>query len=187
MVPRGIVPALTLAVVVGMLACASPAAAWFERGFVWRGWRQPVWSMIPPAPPYRYVYPPGFSLSYSDPSGTTYCLSEHAGLYYACGYSPPAPHPAETLSPMPPPPAPPVGYREAPPPSGVLLFQLPPDAEATLDGVPVGLSRGLGIAAVPPGEHRLVLQVSGVKASHRITVAPHVILLVTPSGVLRQS
>jgi len=36
----------------------------------------------------RFYYPPGVPLSYDEPaSGTTYCLSRLAGVYYVCGYS----------------------------------------------------------------------------------------------------
>lgn len=88
--------------------------------------------------------------------------------------------PASHILPLP---APPAGTRELPPPSGVLLFRLPPHAEAAVDGVAVGLSRGLGIVAVPPGQHRVVLHVSGRGASHSISVSPHAILIVTPVAI----
>jgi hypothetical protein len=65
----------------------------------------------------------------------------------------------------------------------VLLFRLPAEAEASLNGEPVGLSGGLGIAAVPPGRHRLAVLSAGVRTERTITVAPRAILTVTPGGI----
>jgi hypothetical protein len=66
----------------------------------------------------------------------------------------------------------------------VLLFKLPQEAEATVNGVPVGLSAGLGIAAVPPGRYRVVVRASGREIEHTIIVNPHAILTVTPTSVV---
>jgi hypothetical protein len=66
----------------------------------------------------------------------------------------------------------------------VLLFKLPQDGEATLNGVPVGLSAGLGIAAVPPGRHRVLVRSSGKETEHEVTVASRAIFTVTPTAIV---
>ena len=125
-------------------------------------------------------------MSYSDPgSGTTYCWSQSKGYYYLCGYySPSAPYPVGAVAPMPPGAALPYGNQAAPPASGVFLFRLPPGAEVAVDGVPIGLSGGLGIHAVAPGRHRVVLQVSGKETEHTVNVSPHRIFTITPTTVV---
>jgi hypothetical protein len=78
----------------------------------------------------------------------------------------------------------PYGNQAAPPASGVFLFRLPPGAEAAVNGVPIGLSEGLGIQAVTPGQHRVVLQVSGKETEHTVNVPPHRIFTITPTTVV---
>lgn len=70
-----------------------------------------------------------------------------------------------------------------PPLSGVLLFRLPTDAEAAVDGEPVGLSGGLGIAAVAPGQHRVVLRLTGRETAETVSIASHAILTITATGI----
>lgn len=69
-------------------------------------------------------------------------------------------------------------------PSGVLPFRLPQGAQATIDGVPIGLSDGLGIHALAPGSHRVVLHVSGKETAHTVNVRSHKIFTVTPAGIV---
>jgi len=183
---------VTLGIVLTAVAWPQPAAAWRRWPVGPGAWAGPPWGPAPvarfPVPlPYgtRFYYPTGVPLSYDDPeSGTTYCLSRPAGFYYVCGYSRPAREPVEPASFMPPGTVPLRGEQGLPPPSGVLLFKLPQDAEATVNGVPVGLSAGLGIAAVPPGRYRVVVRASGTETEHTITVNPHAILTVTPTAVV---
>lgn len=133
----------------------------------------------------RFYYPSGIPLSYYDSeSSTTYCLSLRAGFYYVCGYSHPAHEPVEPAYLMPAGTVSPRGEQGLPPPSGVLLFELRPEAEATVNGVPVRLSLGHGIAAVPPGRYRVVVRASGTETEHTITVDSHTILTVTPTSVV---
>ncbi|MGH7409318.1 MAG: hypothetical protein ACREKF_15080 [Candidatus Methylomirabilales bacterium] len=66
----------------------------------------------------------------------------------------------------------------------MLLFKLPQDAEATVDGVPVGLSGGLGIAAVTPGRHRVIVRAAGKETEHAVTVNPRAILTVTLTAIV---
>jgi hypothetical protein len=68
-------------------------------------------------------------------------------------------------------------------PSGVLLFRLPPHAEAVLDGEPVGLSGGVGAASVAPGRHRVLIHTGGETTDRTITVASRGILTITPTGI----
>lgn len=179
---------LTLAV----LTFARPAIS----GPWWRfgpgPWAGPGRASAPvavfPGPlPYgsRFYYPPGIPLSYYEPeSGATYCLSRPSGFYYVCGYSGPARELIEPASFMPPGAVPPRGEQALPPPSGVLLFKLPQDAEVTVNGVPVDLSGGLGIAAVTPGRHRVVVRSSGKETEHEVTVNPRAIFTVTPTAIV---
>lgn len=117
-------------------------------------------------------------------SETTYCLSWPGGFYYVCGYSRPAPEPIGPVYHMPPGGVPPPGEQGLPPPSGILLLKLPKDAEATLDGVPVDLSGGLGIIAVTPGRHRVTVRAAGKETEHAFTVNPRAILTITPAAIV---
>ena len=192
---RGVILLTTLAMVFAVLACPQPASAWRYRGafnpgtYVVYPWNPAPWGLFPgerlPIAP-RYSLPPGAPLSYSDPpgSGTTYCWSQSTGFYYVCGYSPSAPSPVGSISPMPLGFAPPLGDQTVRPASGVFLFKLPQDAEATVDGVPIGLSEGLGITAVAPGRHRVILQLSGKEIEHTVNVGPHGIFTITPSSIV---
>jgi hypothetical protein len=183
-----------LAVVLTVCATAQPASAWWPgHAFSPRAaggypWGPGPWVLFPsqrPRPDYRYSVPPGAPLSYDDPaSGTTYCWSQTTGFYFACGYAPPV---ALAVGPVPPPP--PVAPSSrldsmAPPASGVLLFRLPQGSQATINGVPIGLSEGVGIHALAPGRHQVVLHVSGKQTTHTVEVRSHRILTVTPAGVV---
>jgi hypothetical protein len=66
----------------------------------------------------------------------------------------------------------------------VVIFNLPLDAEAFVDDVPVELSRGLGATSVPPGRHRVVVRMPGAEAEHAVTVGPRAILTVTPTAIV---
>jgi hypothetical protein len=66
----------------------------------------------------------------------------------------------------------------------VLIFKLPQDGEATVDGVPVGLTQGLGISAVMPGRHRVVVRAAGTETEHAVTVNPGAIFTVTPAAIV---
>lgn len=183
---------VALAATLAVLASPRPASAWHGWPFGPGGWTGLPWgpAWVAPYPvklPFgsRFHYPPGVPLTYYEPGiGTTYCLSQPTGFYYVCGYSRPAREPAEPVYHLPPRPVPPVGEQGLPPASGVLLFRLPGDAEAEVDGQPVGLSGGLGITAVPPGRHRVVVRASGAETLHTVTVTPHTILTVTPTGIV---
>ena len=184
----------TLPVVLAVLASPPPANAWWHgRTFgpsiaAGYAWAPGPWVLFPfqrPGPDYRYSVPPGVPLSYDDPAtGTTYCWSQSTGFYFACAYAPPV---AFAVGPVP---APPSGAPPSrpdwtvPPASGVLLFRLPREAQATIDGVPIGLSDGLGIHALAPGTHRVVLRVSGKETAHTVEVRSHRILTITPTGVV---
>ncbi len=180
-----------LGVIFAVLVSPWPAAAWNGWPFGPPAWAGMSWgpgpvSYFPYALPYgsRFYYPPGYPLSYNAPgSGETYCLSRQIGFYYVCGYSPPVREAAEFAYRMPPGPVPPLG-EGLPPSSGVLLFRLPQDAEAEVDGAPVGLSGGLGITSVPPGRHRVVLRVAGAETEHTVVVNPHAIFTVTPTAII---
>ena len=181
-----------LGAAIGLLAGASPAGAWHGGPCGPPAWMGPRWAPAPvvaflpgyPSPVHRLYHPPALPLSYFDgPSGTTYCLSQRTGLYFVCAYSRPAPDPAEVPFALAPPAPPPPGDAAAPAPSGVLLFRLPADAEASLDGEPVGLSGGLGVAAVTPGQHRLGIRSGGRQVERIITVASRAILTITSSGI----
>ncbi len=191
-VRRHVALLMTLGVTLAVLASPWPAAAWKGWAFGPGAWTGLPWGPGPvtyfPAPlPYgsRFFYPPGVPLSYYEPgSGETYCLSRPTGFYFVCGYSPPIREAAEPAYRMPPGVVPPLGEQGLPPPSGVLLFRLPQDAEAEVDGAPVGLSGGLGITSVPPGRHRVVLRVAGAETEHTVTVNPHAIFTVTPTAIV---
>lgn len=68
-------------------------------------------------------------------------------------------------------------------PCGILLFRLPDGAEASLDGEPVGLSAGEGVAAVAPGVHRLAVRARGLDFQRTVTVVPRALLTITPGGI----
>jgi hypothetical protein len=136
-------------------------------------------------PDYRFAFPPGAPLSYSDPgSGITYCLSQQSGFYFECGFAPSALIPAGPVGPVPSGVAFPPGDQTVRPASAVLMFRLPQDAEAKVDGVSIGLSDGLGIIAVTPGRHQVALRVSGKETEHTVEVGPHRILTVTPTSIV---
>lgn len=183
---------MTLGLVLAVSAWPRPAAAWQGWSLDLGAWDGLAWVPVPaafsPVPlPYgsRFYYPPGHPLSYHDPgSGTTYCLSQHTGFYYVCGYSWPGRGPAEPTSPAPPRAVPSPGDQGPSLPSGVFLFRLPQGAEATVDGVPVGLSGGLGASAVTPGRHQVVVRVSGTETEHTVTVDPHAMFTVTSTAIL---
>lgn len=181
-----------LGAVSAVLISAWPAIAWNGWPYGPGAWVGVPWGPVPSAPypvalPYgsRFRYPPGFPLSYYEPtSGETYCLSRPTGFYYVCGYSGAAQPAGATTYPMPPAPPPPLGEMPIPPASGVLLFRLPQDAEVAVDGAPVGLSEGLGITSVTPGPHRVVVRASGGETVHTVAVNPHAIFTVTPTAVI---
>ncbi len=182
---------VALGIALTVVAWSRPALSgpWWRFGpGPWAGpGRAPAPVAVFPGPlPYgtRFYYPPGVPLSYSDPgSGTTYCLSQ-TGFYYLCGYDRPAHEPVGPAYLVPPGTVPAPGEPWLPPPSGVLLFKLPPDAEATLDGMPVDLSGGLGIVAVTPGQHRVVVRAFGKEIEHAVTVSPRAIFTVTPTAIV---
>lgn len=182
----------SVAAAFAIVALPEPAGAWW-RGHAfyppapggYAGGPAP-WVMFPyqrPRPDYRYSAPPGAPLSFDDPgSGTTYCWSQTSGFYFACAYATPA---AVAVAPMPPPPnvaAP--GEPAAAVASGVLLFRLPRDAQAAINGVPIGLSDGIGIHSLAPGSHRVILQISGKEITHTVQVRPHRIFTVTAAGIV---
>jgi hypothetical protein len=183
---------VTLGLIVAVLALPRLAVAWNGWPFGPGAWAGQPWgpgpvARFPAAFPYgsRFYYPPGFPLSYYEQgSGETYCLSRPTGFYYVCGYSPPARDTADLAYRMPPGPPPPFGEQGLPPPSGVLMFRLPLDAEAEVDGAPVGLSAGLGVTSVPPGQHRVVVRASGAQTEHMVTVSPHAVFTVTPTAIV---
>jgi hypothetical protein len=146
-------------------------------------WRPAPWVLFPfqrPRPDYRYSTPPGAPLSYDDPaSGTTYCLSQTTGFYFACAYTPP---PVLSARPLPPPPPP--GDAATSPASGVLMFHLPQGARASINGVPVGLSDGFGVHAVRPGTYNVVLHIAERETAHTVHVLSRRIFTVTPAGVV---
>ena len=187
----GIVP-LIFGVAVGLLPEASPAEAWHgwphhQHVSIWPRWAPAPFAFFPtalPVPGYRLFHPPGLPLSYQDASsGATYCLSLATGFYFVCGYSRPARDHAERAGPPAPAGLSPATDEVPAQPSGVLLFRLPADAEASMDGEAVGLSAGLGVAAVAPGRHRVVLRIDGRETDQIIVVASRAILTVTASGI----
>ncbi len=164
-------------------AALAAAVAWPAPAPAWRdGWGPPG----PPLPSpglrwprhgYRRWLPPGAPFSFEDAAtGATYCLSPATGLYFVCAYTAPAEAPGPPLRPA-------AGAVPAAA-SGLLLFRVPAEAEATVDGVPVELSQGLGVVSVRPGPHRVVVRVSGAAAEHHVQVASHVVYRVTSEGIL---
>ena len=189
---RGILPlAAALGILVLLLGWQQPSAARDWRPSGRGGWGRPLWAPGPPtfffpaSLPYssRLYFPPGTPLSFDDAAGMTYCLSVTSGIYYMCGYSRPTGEALEAIHTSPAFPAFPIEQR-ASAPSGVLLFRLPQDGEATVDGVPVGLSGGLGVTAVTPGRHQVLVRASGSEAEHTVTISPHSIFTVTPTAVV---
>lgn len=189
---RSAILLMVLGVALTVLGSAQPALSGHWGRFGPGPWvgpgRVPAPVAVFPGPlPYgsRFYYPPGIPLSYYEPeSGATYCFSRPSGFYYVCGYSGPARELIEPAAFMPPGAVPPRGEPGLPPPSGVLLFKLPPDAEVTVNGVPVDLSGGLGITAVTPGRHRVVVRSSGKETEHEVTVNPRAIFTVTPTAIV---
>jgi hypothetical protein len=138
-----------------------------------------------PRPEYRYSIPTGIPLSFDDPaSGMTYCLSQTTGFYFVCGLNPTGGVSAMPPLPMPIPLGTPPTDSALPPASGVLMFRLPQDAQVSVNGVPVGLSDGIGIQAVRPGPHQIILNVAGKETTHRVNVASHAIFTITIAGVV---
>ena len=180
---------LCLAVLaLGLALAAAPAEAWtwWPYGPSPGGrWPSAPVTAFPIGQAYRLYYPPGYPLSVQDSAtGTTYCLSRSSGYYYVCAYS--APTGGAASAPVVPwsSPASSFVWDEPPPaPSGVLFFRLPAGAEASIDGEPVGLSAGEGVAAVAPGVHRLAVRAAGLDLQRTVTVAPRAILTVTPAGI----
>ena len=190
--PGGLLLAAALGILVVLMVCPQPSVARDWRGVRPGGWGRASWALAPPAyffpasPPYssRFYYPPGTPLSYDDTvTGMTYCLSPRSGIYYMCGYARPTGEAIESTRIPPPPPYFP-GEQGLPAPSGVLLFRLPQDGEAKVDGVPVGLSGGLGVTSVPPGRHQVLVRASGSETEHTVTVRPHAIFMVTPTAIV---
>jgi hypothetical protein len=191
---RHAVPLAALALMLAVVAAPQPANAWRHGRTFGPGigggyaWGPAPWVLFPfqrPRPDYRYSTPSGVPLSYDDPeSGTTYCWSQTTGFYFVCAYAPPPAVSARPVLPIPSGAAPSRGDWTAPPASGVLLFRLPQGAQATINGVPVGLSDGLGIHALPPGTHQVVLHVSGKETKHTVNVRSHKIFTVTPTGIV---
>lgn len=191
--PKGVMRLATVLVVIGVLTAPLPASAWRYRwpftpgAYVIYPWNPAPWGLFPgEGPLLRPSLPPGAPLSYTDPyaSGTTYCWSQSTGLYFVCGYSRSPSSPVGQISPVPSSFPPPPGEQRTRPASGVLLFKLPQDAEAAVDGVPIGLNDGLGITSVAPGRHRVVLQVSGREIEHTVDVGSHRIFTITPGAVV---
>jgi hypothetical protein len=182
-----------LAALIAVLALPQPAHAWRygwgfnpggPGGYPWTPAPQVVFPFQRPRH-YRYSIPPGAPLSFDDPgSGATYCLSQTTGFYFVCAYAPPS---AISIGPVVPTPSslvPPVSEPTAPPASGVLLFRLSGGTAVTVNGVPIGLSNGLGIHALPPGRYLVVLHVSGKETEHTVDVRSHKIFTVTPTGIV---
>lgn len=190
---RGVRWAVMVVAALAIVASFTPAEAWrngrvFYPAYGGYSWEAAPWNLPPVQRPrfgYRYSVPPGAPLSYDEPgSGITYCLSQTTGFYYACGYASPAGLNVGALPPLPPDLAPATAGAAASPASGLLVFRLPQDAAAAVDGVPIGLSDGVGIHAVTPGTHRVVLSVSGKDTAYSVTVPSRKIFMVTPSAVV---
>ena len=189
----------TFRVIGAMLVAAIALPVWTAAAPAWNGWlhERPAWSeprwssraSFPypapgRAPAFRLFHPPGLPLSYTEPStGTTYCFTRATGFYYLCGYSRPAPEAAEPAAALRPRAVSEPREEAASAPSGVLLFRLPARAEAAVDGEPVGLSAGVGAAAVAPGRHRVMVRTPDREIERTVTVASGVILTITPTGI----
>ena len=175
-----------LTIVLAGLGAPRPAEAWRHGGgfgpSVGAPWIGAPWVFSAPRPylDYRYSLPPGAPLSTYDPaSGTTSCYSQTTGFYYPCGYGP-------TSAPAPPAFAPvPASAIALPgaPASGLLLFRLPAGTAVMVDGVPIGLSDGLGAISIAPGPHRVLLQAAGQDTERSVTVLPSRIFTVTPTAI----
>jgi hypothetical protein len=48
----------------------------------------------------------------------------------------------------------------------------------------VDLTGGLGIVAVAPGRHRVVVRAAGTETEHTVTVNPRAIFTVTPAAIV---
>jgi hypothetical protein len=176
-----------------VLVSWQPAGAWRygpyfgPRPYIGQ-WNSFPWAAVPSLP-YgpRAPLPPGSPYSYRDPGdGATYCLSERTGLYFVCGVSSaptsPYPYPVEPASVMPPPPN--YGFQPPSPPSGMVLFRLPPGTDVAVDGVPIGLTEGVGGTSVSPGQHQIRLETAGQKTDYILLVKPHNIFTVTPTAII---
>lgn len=182
-----------LGVALGLLAWPRPVAAWqgwADAPYAWTAPRRVPARVIffslaaLPVPGYRLFHPPGLPLSYAEPAtGTTYCLSQANGYYFVCGYSRPARDPGEPPAPLRPGAHLPADHEAPPAPSAVLIFRLPPDAEVSVDGEAMGLSGGVGAAAVAPGQHRVRVRSGGRETDQIVAVASRAILTVTPGGI----
>jgi hypothetical protein len=53
-----------------------------------------------------------------------------------------------------------------------------------VNGVPIGLSAGLGVQSLPPGKYTVALRLSGKTTEHTITLRSHRIFTVTTTGVV---
>ena len=187
------VPWAVLGLAVGLLAWPRPVAAWHGWADGPHAWAAPGRVPAPiifffpaalPVPGYRLFHPPGLPLSYAEPAtGTTYCLSQATGYYFACGYAPAAGGVGEPPAAPRPGVHPAADLEAASVPSAVFLFRLPADAEASVDGEAVGLSGGVGAAAVAPGRHRVRVRSGGRETDQVVAVASRAILTVTPAGI----
>lgn len=185
--------------VTGMIVAAIALSVWATAATAWdrwpherSSWAARRWS-LPPfvpypapvlAPTFRLFHPLGLPLSYTEPAtGTTYCFARATGFYFVCGYSRPAPEAADLMATLRPSVLPAPGDEPPPAPSGVLLFRLPAGAEAAVNGEPVGLSGGVGAAAVAPGRHRIRIRALGQESERTITIASRTILTITPTDI----
>ncbi len=184
--------AAILAVMAGPRGAEAWRHGWYGQDSVFHTWAAPPVILSPrPALPfgYRFSLPPGAPLSFDDPAtGTTYCLSHISGYYFVCGSAPSAPEPAAPVfvpgAGAPPGVVLPTAPQGATPPSGILVFRLPADAEVQVDDVPVGLSRGLGVTSVSAGTHRVLLRIAGTDAERTVNVVPNRVLTVTPTAIV---
>jgi hypothetical protein len=181
------------------VVAAIALSAWVTAAGAWDRWpsERPAWAarrwVLPPVDPFlapgpgpafRLFHPPGLPLSYTEPAtGTTYCFARTTGFYFVCGYSRPAFEAADLGAALGPSAVSLSGSEPLPAPSGVLFFRLPPHTEAAVDGEWVGLSGGVGAAAVTPGRHRIVIRTGGHETEQIVTIASRTILTVTPTGI----
>ena len=173
------------------LLCARPSAAWrqslyfYPRPYLGQ-WQSFPWAVVPSAPlAPRPAVPPGAPYSYRDPAdGATYCLSESTGWYFVCSYSsaPQAayPYPGEPVEIM----GQLSAVQSSPPASGIFVFKLAPGTDAAIDGVPIGLSEGLGVTAVAPGQHQIRVEAGEQKVEYIVVVKPHGMFTITPTAVI---